>query len=322
MLLHSIITKSQGLVLMVHQDNQDSSFTSTNSPSCYVLLLGVPSEYIIDDLMLFTAAYASEILQMELLPCTDTLYQFALLTFSSPETIPSFISLYNYQHFPLNGTFEQLCIALPLHAVIANTKVDTELVAALPAYKEIPQCPYCIGRINEHVTGIPGSNKSLPVILSASSRKRCRVCDLLYSHMSGGEVPCTSCHLLGNIWVCLLCGNCGCGYYSRQHAKEHYDASSHGLGIELATGRIWDYTLDNFVHAANSDLRYLMFEAAMSSGATPQRHSGDKSQEAIEQQERLADEQLLDPITRAKLQNLSAEYEVSDLGSAVGRPLC
>ena len=46
----------------------------------------------------------------------------------------------------------------------------------------------------------------------------------------------------------MICGYAGCGRYSSQHAKKHHDESLHPFSLELASGRIWDYDSDTFVH--------------------------------------------------------------------------
>lgn len=59
---------------------------------------------------------------------------------------------------------------------------------------------------------------------------------------------CLACNLLDNIWVCMICSYTGCGRYSSQHAKKHYEESRHPFSLELASGRIWNYDHDTFVH--------------------------------------------------------------------------
>ena len=57
------------------------------------------------------------------------------------------------------------------------------------------------------------------------------------------------CDLAKNIWVCLTCSHTGCGRYTKQHAKTHFHQSGHPFSLELASGRIWDYFQDMFVHS-------------------------------------------------------------------------
>lgn len=51
-----------------------------------------------------------------------------------------------------------------------------------------------------------------------------------------------------NLWICLVCGNVGCGRQGRAHAKAHYELVSHPFAMELETQRVWDYAGDNYVH--------------------------------------------------------------------------
>ena len=60
--------------------------------------------------------------------------------------------------------------------------------------------------------------------------------------------------------MCLVCGHLGCGRYARGHAKDHAHDHRHRFCLDLASGRIWDYNSDVFVH------RKLVQMAAASGG--------------------------------------------------------
>ena len=51
-----------------------------------------------------------------------------------------------------------------------------------------------------------------------------------------------------NLWICLICGNLGCGRYRHAHAHAHYEATTHLYALELETQRVWDYAGDGYVH--------------------------------------------------------------------------
>lgn len=69
---------------------------------------------------------------------------------------------------------------------------------------------------------------------------------------------CRTCNLSENIWVCLLCGHTGCGRYTSQHAKAHFqDFPTHHLSLELASGRIWNYATDTFVYIEDESAHYI-----------------------------------------------------------------
>ena len=95
---------------------------------------------------------------------------------------------------------------------------------------------------------------------------RCPVCrysqTLLSSHPSASNARrnsvaqaagpslsvCFDCSSTTNLWICLICGNVGCGRYGRAHAHAHYELTTHVYALELETQRVWDYAGDGYVH--------------------------------------------------------------------------
>ncbi|KAL7546394.1 hypothetical protein ACHAWF_009729 [Thalassiosira exigua] len=61
-------------------------------------------------------------------------------------------------------------------------------------------------------------------------------------------LTCHQCEMSTTLWVCLTCGVVGCGRYTLKHAAQHYTSEGHPYSLELATGRIWDYSNGIFVH--------------------------------------------------------------------------
>ena len=59
---------------------------------------------------------------------------------------------------------------------------------------------------------------------------------------------CADCGSSSNLWICLICGNIGCGRYGRAHAQAHYQNTTHLYALELETQRVWDYAGDGYVH--------------------------------------------------------------------------
>lgn len=50
------------------------------------------------------------------------------------------------------------------------------------------------------------------------------------------------------LWMCLDCGAVGCGRYSGGHARAHHRGTGHPFAVDLASGRVWDYGGDDWVH--------------------------------------------------------------------------
>lgn len=59
---------------------------------------------------------------------------------------------------------------------------------------------------------------------------------------------CVECSSTTNLWICLICGNIGCGRYGQGHAHAHYQRTTHLYALELETQRVWDYAGDGYVH--------------------------------------------------------------------------
>lgn len=56
------------------------------------------------------------------------------------------------------------------------------------------------------------------------------------------------CSSTTNLWICVICGNIGCGRYGHAHAHAHYEQTTHLYALELETQRVWDYAGDGYVH--------------------------------------------------------------------------
>ncbi|CAJ0847250.1 2327_t:CDS:2 [Entrophospora sp. SA101] len=65
---------------------------------------------------------------------------------------------------------------------------------------------------------------------------------------SSEQNECEVCGAIENLWICLICGNIGCGRYQEAHAHCHYKETSHLYAMELETQRVWDYAGDGYVH--------------------------------------------------------------------------
>ena len=129
---------------------------------------------------------------------------------------------------------------------------------------ELPTCPVCLERMDES-TGLLTILCQHVFHCSCLQKWRgsgCPVCrytqdDLGRRAYLAGEEPalneCSVCRSEANLWVCLICGNVGCGRYDAAHAFSHYEQSSHCFAMELITQRVWDYARDGYVHRIAQD---------------------------------------------------------------------
>ncbi|KAG0656599.1 hypothetical protein C6P45_002638 [Maudiozyma exigua] len=124
---------------------------------------------------------------------------------------------------------------------------------------ELPTCPVCLERMDSQTTGlitIPCQHTFHCQCLDKWKNSRCPVCrfssfrlsrDSLLKQM-GDSPKCNTCDSHDNLWVCLVCGNMGCGRYNSKHAIQHFENTSHCFAMDIKTQRVWDYAGDNYVH--------------------------------------------------------------------------
>jgi BRCA1-associated protein len=126
-----------------------------------------------------------------------------------------------------------------------------------PALKEMPTCPVCLERMDE--------STGLLIILCQHvfhcgclekwKGSGCPVCRYTQSGYSPGRIDnnitpnqCSACDKTTNLWICLICGNVGCGRYNAAHAYAHWEATGHSFAMDIEHQHVWDYAGDGFVH--------------------------------------------------------------------------
>ena len=128
-----------------------------------------------------------------------------------------------------------------------------------PKKMEIPSCPICLYRIQPECVGISSMHIAATSATSMYDSdinllfwsQYCPACNVMLNQKqfhTQEKKECFECGMKETLWVCLTCGIAGCGRYSGGHAGDHYQQQNHPYSLELATGRIWDYSTDSFVH--------------------------------------------------------------------------
>ncbi|ODV63186.1 Etp1p [Ascoidea rubescens DSM 1968] len=136
-----------------------------------------------------------------------------------------------------------------------------------PKLIELPTCPVCLERMDSSISGlltIPCQHTFHCQCLSKWKDDTCPICrytSLKYRKFDFNsnninnfntnehtEDKCFFCGIQQNLWICLICGNIGCGRYDSGHAIEHFKETGHCFSMDINSQRVWDYAGDNYVH--------------------------------------------------------------------------
>ncbi|CEP60855.1 Etp1p LALA0_S02e01178g [Lachancea lanzarotensis] len=192
-----------------------------------------------------------------------------LIKFRDPECAQEFIKEFDGKKF--NAIDPSTCHVAQIreitfrHGLFPSAQTKTSAFPMMDPFTvldyqkvdvELPTCPVCLERLDSEVTGlatIPCQHTFHCQCLNSWKDSRCPVCrysELKVSKKSlvRGSARCSSCGSNENLWICIICGNIGCGRYNYKHAVQHFTDTGHFFAMEMATQRVWDYAGDNYVH--------------------------------------------------------------------------
>ncbi|KAM5530149.1 hypothetical protein V8D89_016184 [Ganoderma adspersum] len=254
-----------------------ASQTSVESDDVTLAVLAVPSWMTPSDFLTFVAPAADGIAHLRMIRDSAPNRSIVVMKFRELSDTLEFIEEYNGKQF--NSMEHETCHVVRVLSVAIEAEdhvsqgISRLSSLRVPGSYELPTCPVCLERMDAAVTGlvtVPCSHTFHCACLSKWGDSRCPVCrysqTLLSSHPISGTsrmsrpVPfssapssneCTYCADCGgtmNLWICLICGNIGCGRYGQAHAHAHYISTTHLYALELETQRVWDYAGDGYVH--------------------------------------------------------------------------
>ncbi|KAF9644977.1 zf-UBP-domain-containing protein [Thelephora ganbajun] len=237
-------------------------------------VLAVPSWMTPSDFLSFVEPAAEGIVHLRMIRDSVPNRSMVFMRFRDSTSSEEFVEVYNGKAF--NSLEPEICHVVRVLSITIDTKdaASTSIARFASSYGsmayELPTCPVCLERMDSATTGlvtVPCSHTFHCMCLSKWGDSRCPVCrysqTLLSSHptssnttrQSSVAVPfsnpnptCADCGSTSNLWICLICGNIGCGRYGRAHAQAHYQSTTHLYALELETQRVWDYAGDGYVH--------------------------------------------------------------------------
>ncbi|KAF8517974.1 BRCA1-associated protein 2-domain-containing protein [Hysterangium stoloniferum] len=248
-------------------DTQPSVSTKESGDGTILAVLAVPSHMTPSDFLTFVAPAAESMAHLRMIRDSLPNRSMVVIKFRTTEDARDFAAEYNGKEF--NAMEPEIChvvnvLSVEIEANDATSLAISRLAIAQSSMHELPTCPVCLERMDASVTGlvtVPCSHTFHCACLSKWGDSRCPVCrysqTLLTSHPTrrssvenrGPSLSvCFDCSSTTNLWICLICGNVGCGRYGRAHAHAHYQLTTHLYSLELETQRVWDYAGDGYVH--------------------------------------------------------------------------
>ncbi|ETV71105.1 hypothetical protein, variant [Aphanomyces astaci] len=213
------------------------------------------------ELIEFSKAFRSDIVVIRLLRDSDPRHssRMALMQFSSANKAAQFYEAFNGSLF--NSMEPERCRLVFVHNIefireradhapplVVNGHAAAQGMLpvlsgdcrrdAPEGHVEIPTCPVCLDRLDTSASGILTTLCNHTFHCDCLFRwegSSCPVCR--YSH---GDIvsACEVCDTTDHLWICLICGHIGCGRYSNEHAKKHYQDTLHTYSLELETQRV------------------------------------------------------------------------------------
>ncbi|KAI1793583.1 zf-UBP-domain-containing protein [Ganoderma leucocontextum] len=254
-----------------------TSQTSVESDDVTLAVLAVPSWMTPSDFITFVAPAADGIAHLRMIRDSAPNRSIVVMKFRESSDAVEFIEEYNGKQF--NSMEPETCHVVRVLSVAIEVEDHvSQSISRLSSLRvsgtyELPTCPVCLERMDAAATGlvtVPCSHTFHCACLSKWGDSRCPVCrysqTLLSSHpisstsrtsrpipFSSAPSPneytyCADCGGTTNLWICLICGNIGCGRYGQAHAHAHYVSTTHLYALELETQRVWDYAGDGYVH--------------------------------------------------------------------------
>ncbi|KAH7331921.1 hypothetical protein KP509_20G057400 [Ceratopteris richardii] len=205
-------------------------------------ILGIPNHTTVAEFCQFIGAFLQNVKEMRFVRNDGSSDGYsAIMKFDTRCTADEFFKHYNGK--PFSSFEEGVCY------VLFTSSVQYTDVAEEAPSPELPSCPVCLERLDQHTAGILTTvcNHSFhSSCISKWTDSSCPVCR--YCQEKTERSTCIICSTSENLWICVICGFVGCGRYQQGHAIRHWRESQHCYSLEVETQRVWDYVGDGYVH--------------------------------------------------------------------------
>ncbi|KHJ75887.1 zinc finger, C3HC4 type, partial [Oesophagostomum dentatum] len=219
-------------------------------------MIGVPSQVTLREIILFIGAAIQTIERIKVIRDSTPNEYMIILKFKSHNDAVVFFEEYNGVQF--NSLEPNRCKLLFVDriecasedevAALCVSSSSTSEAGSSNHLTELPTCAVCLERMDDSVVSILCNHTFHAACLEQWTDTTCPVCRYIQTPELVAEQRCSVCGQSSDLWICLICGNIGCGRYAEGHAYRHFELTSHTFCLQVGGQRVWDYAGDNYVH--------------------------------------------------------------------------
>ncbi|CAG9533724.1 unnamed protein product [Cercopithifilaria johnstoni] len=224
---------------------KETNLTAARGDCSVLCMLGVPSLLSCRELLRFIAPSSQYITAMKVIRDSTPNQYMVIINFRSHDAAVRFYDEYNGMTY--NAIEPEVCSLVFVEKI---ESVREEAGGSLPVENitELPTCAVCLERMDDGVLTILCNHTFHAECLEQWTDTTCPVCRHSQTPELVADQKCSVCGRTTDLWICLVCGNIGCGRYVEGHAYRHFETTSHTFTLEIGGERVWDYAGDNYVH--------------------------------------------------------------------------
>ncbi|KAL6734892.1 hypothetical protein Aduo_005383 [Ancylostoma duodenale] len=219
-------------------------------------MIGVPSQITLREILLFIGGSIQTIERIKVIRDSTPNEYMIILKFKSHNDAVVFYEEFNGIQF--NSLEPNQCRLLFVDRIECASEDEVTALCAVSSASseagssnhltELPTCAVCLERMDDSVVSILCNHTFHAGCLEQWTDTTCPVCRYIQTPELVAEQRCSICGQSSDLWICLICGNIGCGRYAEGHAYRHFELTSHTFCLQVGGQRVWDYAGDNYVH--------------------------------------------------------------------------
>ncbi|CAD6195704.1 unnamed protein product [Caenorhabditis auriculariae] len=238
-----LLEKTEGIMHFYKYNDEKLAQTAQCRMLC---MMAVPAQLTVAEIINFIGGAISSIERVKVVRDSTPNQYMLILKFKSHNDTVMFYE--EFANKPFNSLEPHRCFLLFVDRIECASSEDMSELCASTALTELPTCSVCLERMDDSVLAILCNHTFHANCLVQWSDNTCPVCRYIQSPELVAEQRCSDCGQSNDLWICLICGNIGCGRYALQHAQRHWELTSHTFSLKVGGEIVWDYAGDNYVH--------------------------------------------------------------------------